>query len=80
MTQQQLIDEYISLPKEAQHQVADFVAFLRQRYKAAPPIQQPRTADLEKEPFIGMWRNRQDLDDSTTWVRNTRKAEWGEGV
>ena len=79
MTQQQLIDEYTSLPEEAQHQVADFVAFLRQRYKAAPSKQQSRPVDLEKELFIGMWRNRQELEDSTTWVRNTRKAEWGEG-
>ena len=80
MTQQQLIDDYISLPDEAQRQVADFVAFLRQRYKAAHSMQQARTADLENEPFIGMWRNHQDLEDSTTWVRNTRKAEWGEGM
>jgi hypothetical protein len=78
MTQQQLIDEYTSLPEEAQRQVADFVAFLRHRYKATLSKQQSRGADLEKEPFIGMWRDRQDLEDSTTWVRNTRKAEWGE--
>jgi hypothetical protein len=80
MTQQQLIEEYRSLPDEAQRQVADFVAFLRQRYKAARSMPQTRTADLETEPFIGMWRTRQDLEDSTTWVRNTRKAEWGEGA
>lgn len=80
MTQQQLMDEYISLPDEAKRQVADFVAFLRQRYTAAPSMPQARTADLETEPFIGMWRNRQDLEDSITWVRNTRKAEWGEGA
>jgi hypothetical protein len=79
MTQQQFVDEYLSLPEEAQRQVADFVAFLRQRYKAAQSMPQARTADLENEPFIGMWRNRQDLEDSTTWARNTRKAEWGEG-
>lgn len=79
MTQRQFINEYISLPEEAKRQVADFVAFLRQRYTAAPSKPQVGTADLEKEPFIGMWRNRQDLEDSTTWVRNTRKAEWDEG-
>ena len=77
MTQKQLIEEYTSLPDEAQRQVADFVAFLRERYKTAP-IQPSGSADLENEPFIGMWHNRQDLEDSTTWVRNTRKSEWGE--
>lgn len=80
MTQQQFLDEYMSLPVEAQRQVADFVAFLRQRDKATQSMPQARTANLEDEPFIGMWRNRQDLEDSTTWVRNTRKAEWGEGA
>ncbi len=78
MTQRQFIDEYTSLPEEAKRQVADFVAFLRQRYTAAPSKRQTRPADLEKEPFIGMWCNRQDLEDSTTWVRNTRKVEWGD--
>ena len=80
MTQRQFMEEYISLPDEAQRQVADFVAFLRQRYPAAPSMPQARMADLETEPFIGMWRNRQDLEDSATWVRNTRKVEWGEGA
>ena len=80
MTQRQFIDEYTSLPEEAKRQVEDFVAFLRQRYMVAPSRPQVRTADLEREPFIGMWRNHQDLEDSTTWVRNTRKAEWGDGA
>lgn len=74
------MDEYVSLPDEAKRQVADFVAFLRQRYTVAPSMPQARTVDLETEPFIRMWRNRQDLEDSTTLVRNTRKAEWGEGA
>ncbi len=28
------------------------------------------------DPFIGMWQERQDMDDSTTWVRNIRHSEW----
>ena len=80
MTQQELWEEYLSLPAEAQHQVADFVAFLRQKYAAAHAVHQPRAVDLESEPFIGMWHNRQDLADSSAWVRRTRKAEWDEGV
>lgn len=80
MTQRQFMEEYISLPEEAQRQVADFVAFLRQRYAVTPSVPQARTTDLETEPFIGMWCNRQDLEDSTAWVRGTRKAEWGDGA
>lgn len=79
MTQQQFINEFTSLPDEAKRQVVDFIAFLGQRYKATQPPVQSHATDLENEPFIGMWRDWQDLEDSTDWVRNTRKAEWGEG-
>lgn len=78
MTPQKLFDEYIALPVEAQRQVADFIAFLQQRYITSQPIQKNRQADLNREPFIGMWHNRNDLSDSLSWVRKTRKFEWGE--
>lgn len=78
MTHQQLLDEYVSLPNEAQRQVDDFVAFLQHKYKAVKSVTQSHSRDLENEPFLGMWRNRRDFEDSSAWVRNNRKAEWGE--
>jgi hypothetical protein len=80
MTPQKLFDEYVALPVEAQRQVADFIAFLQKRYTGGQTTQKTRQADLGKEPFIGMWRNRQDLSDSSRWVRKTRESEWGEGM
>jgi len=80
MAPQKLFDEYVALPVEAQRQVADFIAFLRQRYKIDRAIQKPAQANLESEPFIGMWRNRQDLSDSSSWTRKVRKSEWGESM
>jgi hypothetical protein len=80
MTHQQLIDEYTSLPDEAQRQVADFVAFLRQRHKTVQSVQQSPVTGLENEAFIGMWRDHPDLKESTAWVRRTRTEEWGEGA
>ncbi len=32
--------------------------------------------DLWDEPFIGMWRDREDLSDSSQWVRQVRVQEW----
>lgn len=78
MTQQQLIDEYITLPDEAKRQVVDFISFLRQRYGAEQQVHPNQSGELVNEPFIGMWRNRQDLADSADWVRNLRKTEWSE--
>lgn len=78
MTHRKLLDEYIALPVDAQRQVANFIFFLQQQYAVNQPVQKNRQTDLKKEPFIGMWRNRQDLSDSSNWVRKTRTSEWGE--
>jgi hypothetical protein len=75
MTQQQLLNEFKSLPSEAQRQVADFIAFLRQKYRTTPPVTEKRR-DLDGEGFIGMWAKREDMADSTNWVRQTREQEW----
>jgi hypothetical protein len=31
---------------------------------------------MKDEPFIGMWRDREDMADSSEWVRTTRQLEW----
>ena len=28
------------------------------------------------DPLFGMWRDREDMADSTAWVRNLRRSEW----
>ncbi|MEH1826256.1 MAG: hypothetical protein V7L22_12960 [Nostoc sp.] len=76
MTQQELLNEFLSLPAEAQHQVIDFIAFLRQRYAVVGSASQLPDIDLINDSFIGMWSDRQDLADSTAWVRGVRENEW----
>jgi AbrB family looped-hinge helix DNA binding protein len=45
---------------------------------AAPEVQraQPRRRQLAKEPFVGMWQDREDMADSSDWVRSIRRREW----
>ncbi|PSF34477.1 hypothetical protein C7H19_18790 [Aphanothece hegewaldii CCALA 016] len=31
---------------------------------------------MKNEPFVGMWQEREDLKDSTEWVRQLRHSEW----
>ena len=31
---------------------------------------------LRTEPFIGMWQDREDMADSTGWVRSIRQQQW----
>ncbi|MDZ8081799.1 MAG: hypothetical protein RMY36_014515 [Nostoc sp. SerVER01] len=76
MTQQELLNEFLSLPPEAQRQVIDFIAFLRQRYAVVKLDSQSPDIDLINDNFIGMWSDRQDLADSTGWVRRVRENEW----
>jgi hypothetical protein len=34
-------------------------------------------SNLKDEPFVGMWRDRQEMKDSSQWVRQLRQKEWG---
>ncbi len=75
MLQPELLNEFLSLPAEAQRQVIDFIAFLRQRYAVVEPTSQSSDDNLINHSFIGMWSDRQDLTDSTAWVRGVRERE-----
>ncbi len=76
MTQEELLDEFLSLPLEGQRQVVNFITFLRQSYTLTEPISQGRDLDLISDQFIGIWRDRQDLANSNAWVRSIRENEW----
>jgi hypothetical protein len=51
---------------------------LQTRYGPARPRKLAKPSRLAKEAFIGMWRNRTDLRDSSAWVRKVRAVEWRE--
>ena len=76
MDAERLWEEYNKLPAEAQDQVVDLLAFLRARHadKARRTAQQ--RIDWEHEPFVGMWRDRDDMPDGGRWVRDLREREW----
>ena len=64
-----------SLPVDGQKQVIDFVNYIKSKYGNKARIK-PKSLELSKDPFIGMWKDRDDIPDSTEWVRNIRKTEW----
>ena len=76
MNQKTVWQDFSNLPPEAQRQVLDFIAFLQARYVSPRSRKNVKPTKLAKEAFIGMWRNRDDLRDSSAWVRNTREREW----
>ena len=75
MTLLEIAQEIDSLPPEAQKQVEDFIAFLKTRYIPATKKRTKRVR-LESEPFVGMWKDREDMSDSAKWVRELRQKEW----
>ena len=77
MEPEKIFDDISNLPPEAQRQVVDFIAFLRTRYKRTEREKQTERIDLVNEPFIGIWKDREDMNNSSKWLRNVRKAEWG---
>ncbi len=63
------------LPPEAKQQARDFVDFLYERYVKSETKESARESILESS-FFGMWKDREDMKDSTAWVRKVRKSQW----
>jgi len=77
MTEKELIKQIKKLPSEAQQEAADFVEILSKKY-----IQQPvessssQKKSILESSFRGLWKDREDMQDSTKWVRELRKSRW----
>jgi hypothetical protein len=80
MNQNTVFQDLQSLPPEAQKQVADFIAFLQTRYNVPATKRKEKSTPkkLADEAFIGIWRNRNDMQDSAEWVKQLRSGEWGQ--
>jgi len=73
MKQEKIINQFVDLPPKAQQQVIDFIKFLKIQHVT---LEKEKKSDLLEEPFIGMWRDRDNMRDSAKWVRNVRNSEW----
>jgi hypothetical protein len=74
MTQQELFKAFESLPTEAQRQALNFIAFLHQTY--VPAIKPQKTEiDWTNDPFIGMWQDRQEMDDNSRRDRTMERVK-----
>ena len=76
MEPQDIWQQFTTLPPDAQQQVADFIAFLKQRRRQSQSQPQLNQQNLREESFIGLWQDREDLQDSAQWVRSIRSSEW----
>ncbi|NJN57064.1 MAG: DUF2281 domain-containing protein [Leptolyngbyaceae cyanobacterium SL_5_9] len=72
---EQLRDDISTLPEPAQQLVVDFVAFLKQRY-TQQQTNPSQPLNLDNEPFVGIWSDRPEMQDSTAWVKQVRQQHW----
>ena len=75
MEPDKIYNDIRSLSPAARRQVADFVSFLKARSKKSRKA--AKRIDLIEDPFVGIWADRKDMNDSCEWVRKIRNAEWG---
>ncbi len=70
-----IAQEMASLPPEAQRQIVDFLAFLKTRYLAPSHTVNAGCQTLQDDPFVGMWQDREEMQDSSAWVQQQRQWE-----
>lgn len=76
MESQDIWQQFTTLPPDSQALVADFIAFLKQRYhQPQSPVQQEQQ-NWRSDPNICLWQDREDLQDSVQRVRDSRDSEW----
>lgn len=73
MNIREAIERVSVLPPERQAEVMDFIEFLLARESAAPHPEEH--GPLRQDPFVGLWSDRPDMADGTTWTRHIRQRE-----
>ncbi|MEX0722762.1 MAG: DUF2281 domain-containing protein [Gracilimonas sp.] len=75
MSESKVSNKIKKLPPEAKKQAQDFVDFLYERYVKDETKKSEKKSILENS-FFGMWKDREEMQDSTAWVRKVRKSQW----
>jgi hypothetical protein len=68
-----------TLPEEARQEITDFYLFLKKKYRRSKNSAAPffiGTTELKETGFIGIWKDRADMNDSAGWVRQVRESAW----
>ncbi|MCP4146805.1 MAG: DUF2281 domain-containing protein [bacterium] len=76
MNLQMILNDIKTLPLDKQEEVADFIAFLKSRFGNRKEQSYPVSSGVNPDTFFGMWSDRDEMTDSSAWVRDLRKNEW----
>ena len=78
MLLKQFKDDFDNVSAGAKNKVSVFMATIISRCNkamSAPPL---KKTSLSNEPFIGIWADRDDMHDSSKWVREMRDNKWNQ--
>ena len=73
----QLVKEIERLPDEARQKVAALVLELKLHYARQTPLTEEELARWNDPEIFGMYADREDMRDSTAYVRELREKQWG---
>lgn len=70
--------EIDTFPEELQLLLLDFIELLKKRYPSLKKdnLNLEITENIDDESFIGIWKDREDMQNSHDWVRKIREQEW----
>ena len=75
MSQEEFLREFNSLLPEGKRLVANFVAFLQSRYAILESAKKMKRPNIEREKFIGRWRDSKDMKANSAWMLNLYECE-----
>jgi len=79
MSEKELIKQFKKPPSEAQQEAADFVEFLSKKYlQESEKTDSSKNKSILENSFRGMWKDREDMQESTKWVRELRKSRFSD--
>ena len=76
MNMQAILHDIETLPPDRQEEVADFIAFLKTRLGIQEGQSRDASTGKHSDSFFGMWADREEMKDSSSWVRKLRTEEW----
>lgn len=76
MSESTVSNKIKQLPPEAQKQASDFVDELYQQYVKGETSKEPEAGNASESSYFGILKDREEMKDSTEWVRKVRKSQW----
>ncbi|WP_223648289.1 hypothetical protein [Hymenobacter psoromatis] len=73
----QLVKEIECLPDEAKLKVEELVLELKLRYSRQTPLTEEELTRWADPEVFGMYADREDMRDSTAYIRKLRDEQWG---